>query len=87
MIRINGWPLYRLAYTLSKLADIMLQSDAPNEKLIQAMVDAKPDLEFSISDASVLPTQSKIHAMAVVCRKLRPFWSPIRLPAYDRSEK
>ena len=71
MIRINGWPLYRLAYTLSRLADIMLQSDATHDKLIRAMVDAKPDLEFSVSDASYLPTQSKVHAMAIM-QKIAP---------------
>lgn len=79
MIRINGWPLYRLAYTLSKLADIMLQSDAPNDKLIQAMVDAKPDLEFSVSDASFLPNQSKIHAMAIA-QKIAPLLEPSDFP-------
>jgi hypothetical protein len=66
MIRINGWPLYRLAYTLSKLADVMLQNDATHAQMIRAMVDTKPDLEFSVSDASFLPIQSKMHATPIL---------------------
>jgi len=66
MIRINGFPLYRLAYTLSRLADKMLDNKADNDDLVTRMIEAKPDLEFSISNASYLPVTSKSHAAPIL---------------------
>lgn len=70
MLRVNGFPLFRLAFNLGAVSNRLTQ-DGSDEDIRRTLIDCREPLEFGIGTDSVLPADSKSQA-AIILNLVRP---------------